>query len=212
MRLTEKVMFPPLNDDSGHLQHVGGVRPGGRWLLSGGRSVCWACCAALWVGAQAAAQAPVPARAPVAISDGRAVLVLPDRAGRMNGNLDSGPYVVESRDAGSRREHRVRLDGETFRALTPRIGPASRIAFDPSRRTFAALLPSLRVELAPGVDLDAVAGVVRASRITRFDSLGFAILQLPGDLHPADAAARVAQLPARPAAGVRLRGPGIDWR
>ena len=45
-----------------------------------------------------------------------------------------------------------------------------------------------------------------------FESVGFAIVDLPKDLHPADAVARVRRLPGEPDAAVRVRGPRIEWR
>lgn len=123
-----------------------------------------------------------------------------------------GGLTASSFETSSRRIHVVSVDGETYRAATPLDGPRSTIAFDPVRRAFAPLLPSIRVELDGGVRLDAVEATLGAVRIAVFESLGFAIVDLPSDLHPADAVERVRALPGQPDAAVRLRRPGIEWK
>ena len=123
-----------------------------------------------------------------------------------------GGVTAQSYATASQRIHVVVFEGETFRAATPLDGPRSRIVFDPARRTFVPLLPSIRVALDDGVALDALAAALGATDVTVFESLGFAIVELPDALHPADAVAQVADLLGRPAASVRLRGPRIEWR
>ena len=146
-------------------------------------------------------------------AEGRDLVVLPSYAGSA-GALEpaSGGFAAQSFEAASRRIHVVTFEGDTFRAATPLDGPRSWIVFDPVRRAFASLLPSIRIELDAGVQLDAVAAEVGATGMTVFGSLGFAIVDLPEDLHPADAVARVRELPGQPDAAVRLRGPRIEWR
>ncbi len=147
-------------------------------------------------------------------AEGRDLVVLPSRAGA-GGAMEaaSGAFVVaQSFEADSRRIHVVAFEGETFTAATPKDGPRSWIAFDPDKRAFASLLPSVRVELDTGPNLDAIAAEVGATGVTILRSLGFAIVDLPDDLHPADAVARIRELPGQPEAAVRLRGPRIEWR
>ena len=74
-----------------------------------------------------------------------------------------------------------------------------------------ALLPSIRVELDGG-GLNAVAEAVRATAIAVFETAGFAIVELPAELHPADALAIVEGLPGAPDASLRPRGARIRWR
>ena len=146
-------------------------------------------------------------------AEGRDLVVLPSYAGAADiSTTASGGFAAQSFEAESRRVHVVTFDGETFRAATPLEGPRSWIAFDPDRRAFASLLPSIRIELDAGLELDAVATEVGATAVTVFESLGFAIFDLPEDLHPADAVARVRALPGQPDAAVRLRRPRIEWR
>ena len=146
-------------------------------------------------------------------TEGRGLVVLPSSAGiRDDREAASGAFMARSFEADSRRIHVVTFEGETFTAATPLDGPRSWIAFDPDKRAFASLLPSVRVELDAGLDLDAIAAEVGATGVTVLRSLGFAIVDLPDDVHPADAVARIQELPGQPEAAVRLRGPRIEWR
>ena len=155
----------------------------------------------------------------VVVAEGRELVVLPTSGGASDAAQPvpaaqpaSGGFAAQSFETASQRIHIVRFDGETYRAATPLDGPRSRIVFDPARRAFASLLPSIRIELDGGVRPDTVAEALDAVGVTVFGSLGFAIIDLPRDLHPADAVARVRRLPGRPDAAVRLRGPRIEWR
>ena len=170
------------------------------------------------VGLPANAQAPaapslVPDELRMVEAEGRDLVVLPSRE-RSAVALETraAGFVSQSFEAASRRIHVVTFDGDTFRAATPLAGPRSWIAFDPARRAFASLLPSIRVELGKGPQLEAVAAEVGATNVTVLSSLGFAIIDLPDDLHPAEAVRRVRELPGQPDAAVRLRGPRIEWR
>ena len=75
-----------------------------------------------------------------------------------------------------------------------------------------SLLPSIRVELVEGLRIEAVAAELGATGITVFESLGFAFVELPEELHPADAVARVSSTVDPNVASVRLRGPPLEWR
>ena len=166
----------------------------------------------LMLFAAAHAQPPVFQEPRIAPTQGRDVLVLAPAPGATLVDSAFGALAARTYDTSSRRVHEVTVDGATYRASTPLQDSASRIAFDPSRGSFVELLPSLRIELGPGAPLQTVAEVVDAVRVTRFDSLGFAIVELPDDLHPADALARLTELPEPPAATLRLRGPDLEWR
>ena len=121
-------------------------------------------------------------------------------------------FATQSHETATQRIHVVLFEGETFRAATPLDGPGSRLVFDPARRTFVALLPSIRVELSAAVPVESIAAEVDATGVTLFESLGFAIVELPDDLHPADAVARISGAHGAGIASVRLRGPPIEWR
>lgn len=146
------------------------------------------------------------------IAEDRNVLVLPSASASLRLPTDFGPITGRSYETSFQRVHTVWIDGETYRAATPLDGPASRIAFDPMRRRFVSLLPSIRVELDGAADLHAIAASVAAVRVTAFERLGFAIVELPATLHPADALRTLASLGNAPAASLRTRGPPIRWR
>lgn len=146
-------------------------------------------------------------------AEGRDLVVLPSNAGVPDVSQPASRRLAAySFETGSRRIHVVEFEGETFRAATPLKGSRSWLAFDPGRRAFVSLLPSIRIELEPDLQLDAIASELGSTGITVFDSLGFAILELPENLHPAEAVARAKNLPGEPEAAVRLRGPRIEWR
>lgn len=144
---------------------------------------------------------------------GRKLIVLPsDNHGAAFESTGPSGFAMRSFETADYRIHLVTMDGRTFRAATPLSGPRSRLVFDPVRRRFGSLLPSIRVELGDGVDLDDLTSAVNAIDVTVFKSLGFAIVHLPADLHPADAIERLRFLPGQPDATVRLRQPKIKWR
>ena len=170
---------------------------------------------ALLLSATAAAQttsdgAAAYGAARVSAAGGREVVALP--ASRAAAPTQIGGIVAQTRETATQRIHVVSYEGETYRAATPLDGPFSRIVFDPARRTFVPLLPSIRVELSGDVRIEDVAAQVGATGVTVFESLGFAIVELPRDAHPADAVARVSSAFGGGVAAVRLRGPRLEWR
>lgn len=126
--------------------------------------------------------------------------------------VDARPMRTQTLETANHRVHVVELDGETFAALVPLDGPSPRIVFDPARRSFARLLPSIRVETTDAAQLDTIATALGATGTTFFEPLGFAIVQLPPALDPLDAVARVNALLSRPAATVRIPPPPVKWR
>ena len=151
----------------------------------------------------------------VLAAEGRNLVVLPPYGAAPPGLAAPpafGGLTARSLETASQRIHVVSLGGDTYRAATPLDGPWSRIAFDPGRRNFARLLPSIRVELNANVRLYEVEAALGAVRVTVFESLRFAIVDLPEDLHPAEAVERVRALPGQPDAAVRLMRPGIEWK
>ena len=167
----------------------------------------------LLMSAPVAAQTLTGGEAHIAAAGGREVIVLsPLSASQAVAPLELAGFAAQSHETATQRIHVVSYQGETFTAATPLAGYGSRIVFDPVRRTFVPLLQSIRVELGEGVPIDAIATEVGAVGITVFESLGFAIVELPEELHPADAVARVSSAFGGDVASVRLRGPRIEWR
>ncbi len=147
------------------------------------------------------------------VVEGREVLMLSSGPGSPAAPApETGTLSVRSYETASQRIHTVVFEGRTYRVSTPLDGAWSLVVFDTFRREFASLLPSIRLELGDGMDLAAVAEALDAVDVTVFESLGFAIVDLPRGLHPADAVERVENLNGRPRAAMRLRRPGIQWR
>ena len=160
----------------------------------------------------AAAQELIAGEYRIAATADRELVVLPSTATSIQTQLGLGPIDGRSYETLSQRIHVVSFDGEIFRAATPLEGASSRIVFDPKRRKFVQLLPSIRVELEDYAALDSIAEAIGAESATAFEQLGFAIIDLPETIHPVDAIAELEALPERPKASIRIRGPRVRWR
>ena len=170
------------------------------------------CVAALAASLSAAAQETPAGEFRMAAAQGREVLVLPAARASGQARAASGWINGYSYETAAQRVHVVHYEGRTFRAATPLQGPYSRIAFDPSRRKFARLLPSVRAEIDNPRQLEAAKRALGATRADYFEKLGFAILHLPQDLHPVEAVAKLRALPGQPRGSIRLPRPPIQWR
>ena len=160
----------------------------------------------------AGAEESLTAEIRVAATQGREVAVMPSARSTGKARTASGWINGQSHETGSQRVHVVYFEGRTYRASTPLRGPASRIAFDPSRRKFARLLPSIRVEIDNAQQLESAKQALGASKADYFEKLGFAILHLPDELHPVEAMERLRKVPGRPRGSIRLPRPPIRWR
>ena len=170
---------------------------------------CWF---ALALSSASAAQEPIIGEYKIATTLGREVVILPSTTTSIQTQLKLGPIDGRSYETPSKRVHIVSFRGETFRASTRLEGASSRIVFDPSQRKFVQLLPSIRIELEDYAELDLIAEKIGATKATSFEKLGFAIIDLPETMHPADAIAQLEKFPERPKASIRMRGPSIKWR
>ena len=167
---------------------------------------------ALAVCVSAASQEPQGSDFVLAAAQGREVVVLPTEQTSGTVRQERGTVYGYAFESGERRVHVIEFEGEIFRAATPLEGPASRIAFDPSRRTFVPLLPSIRVEVESRDRLNAVAKLFGSTNPVYFDRLGFGIIDLPEDLHPLEAIARLKTVSGAARASIRLRRPPLEWR
>ena len=167
---------------------------------------------ALAASLAAPAQESLKAEFRVASTQGREVVVLPGARASGQVRASAGWISGHSYETAAQRVHVVNYEGRTFRAATPLDGPWSRIVFDPSRRKFARLLPSVRAEIGSPRQLEAAKRALGATRADFFEKLGFAILHLPDDLHPVEAVAKLNALSGRPSASIRLPRPPIQWR
>ena len=149
----------------------------------------------------------------VEIDGERSLLALPVRPGIWQvSRPTSSTMLLETFESESSRRYVVTLEGKTYRASTPLHGTRSRIAFDPLRKRFIGLLPSIRVDLNENVDVEVLAETVDALRVTTFRELGFHIIELPEDVHPVDAIKAIQRLDSKPKATVRTRGMKLEWR
>lgn len=148
----------------------------------------------------------------LAAAQGREVVVLPTEQASGSVRQERGTVYGYAFESGERRVHVIEFEGEVFRAATPLEGPASRIAFDPSRRTFVPLLPSIRVEVESRDKLNAFAKLFGSANSVYFDRLGFGIIDLPEDLHPLEAIERLKAVSGQARASIRLRRPPLEWR
>lgn len=143
----------------------------------------------------------------------RALLTMPERPGAWQvSGARTTQMLLEIFESENSRKHTVKLEGKIYRASTPLTGTRSRIAFDPLRKRFVGLLPSIRVELNTHVDAATLAEAVDARRVTTFRELGFHIVELPDKVHPVDAVKAVQGLVGQPKASVRTRGMKLEWR
>ena len=140
------------------------------------------------------------------------VFALPDSNLKFAGNSAYGHLQCETIVTDSRQIHRLLLDGVEFTLDVPMQASPGHLAFDPKRREFTRLLPSIRIELHENTDLEPVIEALQAASVTEFAPLGFAFVDLPEDLHPVDALAIIAALDGDYEAHVRLPMPPIEWR
>ena len=155
---------------------------------------------------------PPPHGSWITASGHRQVLLVSPDLDVTNAPVDAGPVRTRTLQTATHRVHVVEFEGETFAALAPPGDPARRIVFDPARRTFARLLPSIRIETSDAAQVERIVTALGAAGATFFEPLGFAFVQLPPALDPLDAAARTDALLGRPAATVRLPPPPVKWR
>lgn len=144
-------------------------------------------------------------------SQGRDVVVLPHAKSSDSVHSTLGPIHARTVETRKRRIHTVSFGGQAYRAATPLEGPASRVAFDPGRRKFVAVLPSVRVEVTDAAQVRAVARATGATRTTHIAKLGIVIIELPESLHPVEAIERLQAVPGRPKGSIRLRRPPVKW-
>ena len=147
----------------------------------------------------------------LAQSQGRDVVVLPQAKSSDSVRSAFGPIHARSVETRNRRIHTVSFGGRAYRAATPLEGPASRIAFDPRRRKFVAVLSSIRVEVNNQAQVNAIAKATGATRTTYIAKLGIAFIELPEFLHPVEAIERLKTMPGQPKGSIRLRRPSVKW-
>ncbi len=147
-------------------------------------------CALLAAAAGAASQAPPGAASRVTVAEGGggAVAVLPARTMPETALNAIDGLAVEVLSEGGNLVYQAEYQGRTHRAYARLDGRSKRLAFNPRRRRFEEVAPSLLVGLAAHQSLDAVVEAAGALSAKAYPALGLALLRLPMDVNPAAAA------------------------
>lgn len=113
---------------------------------------------------------------------------------------------LETAVEGSFRVHRAHFKGRIHTAYAPLDGPIQRYAFNKARGRFDEVTPNLLVRMTDYDELAAVIEAVGARRGKAYPALGWALLELPAQANPAEAAQRLLTHPLITSAEVQLRG------
>ena len=105
------------------------------------------------------------------------------------------------------RVYRVFHKGVTRALHVPLDAALRHAAFDPERNRLELLSPALRVELEDYGLLDQIVAVAGGTRGKAYPMLGFAIVQLPPHVNPAEAANAIEALPGVVDAQLMIEGP-----
>ena len=105
------------------------------------------------------------------------------------------------------RVYRATYKGQAHELFVARDGRPKWLAFDPGKERFRHVLPSLRVELRDYDRLDEVVEAAGGIAGQAYESLDFAIVRLPPDMNPAEAASSIRALAGVKQASIQFRGP-----
>lgn len=110
-------------------------------------------------------------------------------------------------EEGDFRVYRALHKGKEHKIYVAREGRPRWLAFDPAQGRFRDVLSSLRVELSDYDQLPEFVEAVGGIRGKAYIPLGFAIVELPSEVNPAEVASIVQSLPGVEAASIQLEGP-----
>lgn len=140
-----------------------------------------------------------------AVSSEGVVLVIPADVSTPRSEVVDGMSLSVTIE-GSYRVYRAFLGGRTHSAHIALDGPPRHMAFDRQQRRFREVLPSLVVELGDYARLDEVIESAGGLSGKAYPELGFAVVQLPETVNPAEAARALQAHPTVSAARVQLGG------
>ncbi len=143
---------------------------------------------------------------PVQTMQGK-VLVLPASTVLPEQVAGSAGTRVSIAVEGDYRVYRARHKGKDHHVHVALDGPAPYLAFDVEEGRFRNILPSLRVEMNDYADFDAVVQQAGGNGGKVYEALGFALIQLPDDINPAEVAAELSTMPSVTRANIQLQGP-----
>ena len=136
----------------------------------------------------------------------RPLLVMPTHTSAP-GQAYVGDIRIEVAIEDEFRVYRVFHGGITRVLQVPLDASPRYAAFDPERNRFESLSPSLRVELQDYGLLDQVVAASGGIAGKAYPMLGFAIVQLPPQANPVDAANAIEALPGVVDARLMVEGP-----
>ena len=157
------------------------------------------------VGVQAQDKAAARTGVLQATSEQRQVLVMPLAAPAAPGEEVIAGMPVEVSAEGDFVVYRVRHEGRTHTAYNPVDGPRRWLAFDPEQGRFNEVASSLLVRMASFDELETLIDRAGALGGKAYPSLGWALLRMPKQVNPADAARRLASYPSVKSAELLLR-------
>ena len=169
------------------------------------QSVLYACLLAA-APSLSAESVPTPDILPAQTLEGR-VLVMPFDTS-VSGELTvAGGARVSIGVEGDYRVYRALYAGKEHQAHVAIEGPPRRLAFDLKEERFREVLPSLRVELTDYGQFEQIVKAAGGTGGKVYEALGFAIVRLPREDNPAEAAATIGALPGVNSATIQLQGP-----
>ena len=158
------------------------------------------------VGGQAAAQGQeAPLRLMRAASLERPLLVMPSDAAAA-GEAYVDDVLIRVVVEGNFRVYEASHAGITRKLYVPVDAPLQYVAFDTERNVFEPLEPGLRVEMEDYGLLDGVVAAAGGTGGKAFPMLGFAIVDLPLDANPVDAADAIGAMGGVTDVRLMLRG------
>ena len=131
------------------------------------------------------ANEPIPVSSMLA-EDGKLVYV-PARAGGAGEGMAAGLRMSVAVEAGF-RVYQAQYKDKTHYAHVALGDNTTHLAFDTSEKKFRRMLASIRVELQDYGLVDEIVRAVRGTGAKTYESLGFALIRLPGTTNPASAA------------------------
>ena len=162
----------------------------------------FAVCAA---GVQAQDRVATPTGVLQATSEQRQVLVMPLAAPAAPGTEVIAGMPVEVSAEGDFVVYRVRHGERTHTAYNPVDGAGRWLAFDPEQGRFNEVASSLLVRMASFDELETLIDRAGALGGKAYPSMGWALLRMPKQVNPADAARSLASYPSVKSAELLLR-------
>ncbi len=136
------------------------------------------------------------------------VLVLPEHDALLAEHIAGSPDTrISIALEGDYRVYRAQHKGKDHQVHMALDGAPRHLAFDLEAGRFRDILPSLRIEMNDYASFDTIVQQAGGTGGKVYEALGFALIQLPDDLNPAEVAAELSELHSVTRATIQLRGP-----